>query len=188
MIMHKVSVIIPVYGVDRFIRRCTESLFNQTLKEVEYIFVNDCTKDGSMDILRDVINAFPDRAEQLTIVEHETNKGLAGARNTGLAKARGEYVFHCDSDDFVEATMLEKMYSAAKSADADMASTVTFSSPLKRTKDIWAIRIMAQAKNCFARAFSAATPNTMSGTSSCVVQCIWITACHSLRDTIWERI
>lgn len=117
----KVSVIIPVYGVERFIRRCAESLFNQTLKEVEYIFVNDCTRDGSMDILRDVVAAYPDRAAQVTILEHEANKGLAGARNTGLAQARGEYVFHCDSDDFVETTMLEKMYSAAKSADADMA-------------------------------------------------------------------
>lgn len=117
----KVSVIIPVYGVEKFIRRCAESLFRQNLQEVEYIFVNDCTKDGSMDILRDVIAEFPDRAPQVMILEHEHNKGLAGARNTGLAHAKGEYVFHCDSDDFVEITMLEKMYSAAKAADADIA-------------------------------------------------------------------
>lgn len=119
--MYKVSVIIPVYGVEKFIRRCTESLFMQTLKEVEYIFVNDCTEDGSMDILREVIGKYPERASQVTVLEHGQNKGLAGARNTGLAHARGEYIFHCDSDDFVEVTMLEKMYSAAKAAGADIA-------------------------------------------------------------------
>lgn len=119
--MYKVSVIIPVYGVEKFIRRCAESLFNQTLRDVEYIFVNDCTKDSSMSILQNVIAEHPEREAQVTILEHEANKGLAGARNTGLAQARGEYVFHCDSDDFVEATMLERMYLAAKAVDADMA-------------------------------------------------------------------
>ncbi len=116
----KVSVIIPVYGVEKFIRRCAESLFMQTLKEVEYIFVNDCTKDDSMGVLKEVLGKYPERASEVTILEHEQNKGLAGARNTGLAQARGEYVFHCDSDDFVEVTMLEKMYNAAKIADADV--------------------------------------------------------------------
>lgn len=119
--MCKVSVVIPVYGVEKFIQRCAESLFNQTLKDVEYIFVNDCTKDGSIGILQEVIARFPERAEQITILEHEQNKGLAGARNTGLSQAKGEYIFHCDSDDFVETTMLEKMYDAAKANDADIA-------------------------------------------------------------------
>lgn len=116
----KVSVIIPVYGVEKFIQRCAESLFDQTLKDVEYIFVNDCTKDRSMDILSTVIDRYPERKDQVTILAHEQNKGLAGARNTGLARASGEYVFHCDSDDFVEPTMLEKMYNAAKTTGSDI--------------------------------------------------------------------
>ena len=116
-----VSIIVPVYGVEKFVRRCAISLFSQTLRGIEYIFVNDCTKDRSMDILREVVGEFPERSNQVKIIEHNHNRGLAAARNTGLSHATGEYVFHCDSDDWVEPGMLEKMYAAAKEADADIA-------------------------------------------------------------------
>lgn len=115
----KVSVIIPIYNVSRFIERCASSLMQQTLNEVEYIFVNDATPDNSMDLLRSVIARHPARATQVKVVEHEHNKGLPAARNTGLAAATGEYIFHCDSDDFVEPDMLEHLYNAAKEKDAD---------------------------------------------------------------------
>lgn len=116
----KVSVIVPIYKVERFIARCAESLLNQTLQEIEYIFVNDATPDGSMDILKETIARYPSRADSCHIVEHEVNKGLPSARNSGLAVARGEYVFHCDSDDFVEPTMFEDMYKAAIESSADI--------------------------------------------------------------------
>ena len=116
----KVSVIIPIYNVSRFIERCACSLMQQTLNEVEYIFVNDATPDNSMELLRGVIARYPARAAQVKIVEHEHNKGLPAARNTGLAAATGEYIFHCDSDDFVEPEMLEHLYNAAKEKDADI--------------------------------------------------------------------
>ena len=115
----KISVIIPIYNVSRFIERCAESLMKQTLDEVEYIFVNDATPDNSMMLLRSVLERYPNRASQIKIVEHEQNKGLPAARNTGLAVATGEYLFHCDSDDFVECDMLELLYNAAKKNDAD---------------------------------------------------------------------
>ena len=115
----KISVIIPIYNVSRFIERCAESLMKQTLDEVEYIFVDDATPDNSMMLLRNVLKHYPNRASQIRIVEHEQNKGLPAARNTGLAVATGEYIYHCDSDDFIEHGMLELLYNAAKEKEAD---------------------------------------------------------------------
>lgn len=116
----KVSVIIPIYKVRNFIERCVCSLFEQTLKDVEYIFVDDASPDDSIEILKSCIERYPERKGQVTVLAHEQNKGLPAARNTGLAMAAGDYVFHCDSDDYVEKGMLEEMYDAAKEKDADM--------------------------------------------------------------------
>lgn len=116
--MYKVSVIVPVYNVQHFIERCATSLFAQTLEEVEFIFVNDATPDNSIDILRRIILNYPKR--KIIILEHEQNRGLPAARNTGLSIASGEYIFHCDSDDFVESEMLETLYDVAKVKDADI--------------------------------------------------------------------
>ena len=116
----KVSVIIPIYKVEAFIERCATTLMEQTLHEVEYIFVDDATPDRSIQILEEVVARYPEREEQVRIVHHEVNKGLPAARNTGLALATGEYIFHCDSDDHVELTMLEELYHAAKTQDADI--------------------------------------------------------------------
>ena len=116
--MAKVSVIVPIYNVSRFIKRCVESLFNQTLDDVEFIFVNDCTPDDSIDILKKVIADYPDR--NTMIINHEVNKGLPAARNTGLKAASGDYIFHCDSDDFIEPTMLNDLYYTACDDNADI--------------------------------------------------------------------
>ena len=82
--MPKVSVIIPVYGVEKYIERCARSLFEQTLEDMEFIFVNDCTKDNSIDILLRVIDEYPKRKSQVHILNHEFNKGLPVARQTGI--------------------------------------------------------------------------------------------------------
>ncbi|MDE6509077.1 MAG: glycosyltransferase, partial [Muribaculaceae bacterium] len=88
----KVSVIAPVYGVESFIGRAVESMMAQTLDDVEFIFVDDCTPDGSVSVLRDVVVRYPER--QVRILRHDVNRGLPAARNTGLDVARGEYIFH----------------------------------------------------------------------------------------------
>ena len=117
----KVSVCIPVYGVEKYIERCARSLFEQTMRDgIEFIFVNDCTPDKSIEILEKVLAEYPHRKKQTQIINHEKNSGLVAARKTGLAHATGEYIIHCDSDDWVELNMYEKMYHAAKAADADM--------------------------------------------------------------------
>lgn len=116
----KVSVIIPIFKVEKFIERCARSLFEQTLREVEFIFVDDASPDRSMEILHRTLTDYPERQEQIRILTHEQNKGLPSARNTGLEVATGEYIFHCDSDDYVEREMLEEMYAQAKQHDTDI--------------------------------------------------------------------
>lgn len=114
----KVSVIVPVYGVEKFVEHCAVSLMEQTLDGIECIFVDDCTPDSSVDIIRDVISRYPERDTR--IVSHSENRGLPTARNTGLELATGKYVFHCDGDDWIEPDMLEKMYAVAENANADI--------------------------------------------------------------------
>ena len=116
----KVSVIIPIYKVERFIDKCASSLFAQTLNDVEFIFVDDASPDRSMELLSKCITRYLGRKNQIKIVQHEENLGLPAARNTGLANATGEYVFHCDSDDFAEPEMLAMLYNKAKENDADI--------------------------------------------------------------------
>ncbi len=114
----KVSVIVPVHGVEKFVEHCAVSLMEQTLDGVECIFVDDCTPDHSVDIIRDVISRYPGRDAR--IISHSENLGLPSARNTGLGLAAGKYVFHCDGDDWIEPDMLEKMYAVAENANADI--------------------------------------------------------------------
>lgn len=111
--MPKVSVIIPIYGVEKYIERCARSLFEQTLDDMEFVFVNDCTKDKSIEVLKKVIEKYPHRKEQIVILHHLNNKGLSYARETGINVAKGEFIGHCDSDDWVEKDMYENMYKHA---------------------------------------------------------------------------
>lgn len=121
MAENKVSVIVPIYGVEKFIGRCACSLFEQTLRDgVEYIFVDDATPDDSIKVLKECLAKYPERAGQVEIITHSTNKGLPAARNTGLGRATGTYVVHCDSDDYVEPTMLQEMLTVAERENADI--------------------------------------------------------------------
>lgn len=115
-----VTVIILVYKVEDFFEQCVESLYGQSLQNIEYIFVDDCTPDRSMDILSTVLQRYPHRASQTKIVRHAENKGAATARNTGLSMAHGEYVIYCDGDDWVELDMYEKMYEQAVENKSDI--------------------------------------------------------------------
>lgn len=116
----KVSMLIPIYGGEKFIERCAVSLFEQTYQNIEYIFVNDCTKDNSVVILKNVVERYPQRKPQVRIIEHEKNKGLAGARNTAVAAATGEFVMHVDSDDYVDKDIVKRAILSQKKVDADI--------------------------------------------------------------------
>lgn len=118
---YRISVIVPVYKVEQFIGRCTVSLMEQTMDEgVEYVFVDDASPDRSIRILEETLGRYPEKKDHVRIIRHEKNLGLPAARNSGLDVASGEYIFHCDSDDYVESDMLEQMYSKAVDDDADI--------------------------------------------------------------------
>lgn len=118
--MTKISIIIPVYGVEKFVERCAISLFEQTLNSIEYIFVDDATPDKSIEIITNVLERYPQRKSQVTILRHDVNKGLPAARNTGLTAADGEYILHCDSDDYLEKDALERMLKTAENTDSNI--------------------------------------------------------------------
>ena len=115
-----ISVIIPVYKVEAYIERCAKSLFEQTFNNLEYIFVNDCTPDRSMEILRQLLELYPRRMDQVKIIHHSTNKGIAAVRNTGLKQATGKYIGWVDSDDWVETAMFEHLYTVAEKHNSDI--------------------------------------------------------------------
>lgn len=116
----KVSVIVPIYGVEKYIEKCLVSLFEQSMENIEFIFVNDKTKDNSMNILGEIVNRYIHLKSRIKVVEHENNLGLSAARNTGLKIASGEYIIHLDSDDWVDNDLYEKMYFMAKEKNADI--------------------------------------------------------------------
>lgn len=111
-----ISVIIPFYKVEPFVERCTRSLMEQTLSNVEFIFVDDASPDRSRAIIERVAAEYN---RDVRILAHAQNQGLPAARNTGLAEAHGEFIYHCDSDDYLEPTMLEELYNAAVAQAAD---------------------------------------------------------------------
>lgn len=106
--MSKVSVIVPIYGVEKYIERCARSLFEQTLDDIEYIFVDDCSPDKSIEILNAVIADYPQKIPYIKIIQHKKNKGLPLARRSGWKAATGEYIANCDSDDWVDSALFEK--------------------------------------------------------------------------------
>ena len=97
--MPKVSVIIPVYNVEKYIERCANSLFSQTLDDIEYLFVNDCSQDKSIEVLNKVLEKYSNRKKHVIIKNMEHNYGQATVRRWGMLHATGDFVIHCDSDD-----------------------------------------------------------------------------------------
>lgn len=117
---YDVSIIVPIYNVEKYIQKCAISLFEQDYKNVEYVFVNDCTPDGSMEALKDTIGEYPNRKDDIKIINKEKNEGLGQARKTGLYNSNGEYILFVDSDDWIEPDMVSKMYQNAKDNNADI--------------------------------------------------------------------
>ena len=118
--MPAVSVIIPVYRAEKYIGQCARSLFGQTMGDLEFIFVDDCSPDASMEILDRVLDEYPERRGQVKVLRNDVNRGQAYARRIGVEAATGEYIIHCDSDDWVETDMYGKLYKKASSENLDM--------------------------------------------------------------------
>ena len=113
----KVSVIIPVYNCEAFLPGCIDSLRQQRMQEIEMIFVCDASPDDSLSILR----RYEQMDSRIRVIAFEENRGVSAARNAGIEVASGEYVIFCDSDDWIESEMYERLYAMAKEHDADIA-------------------------------------------------------------------
>jgi len=113
----KVSVIVPVYNVEKYLRQCLDSLVNQTINDFEIIVVNDGSTDASQSIIDEYKAAYPD----LIHAYIKQNGGLSDARNYGVKRARGEYVGFVDSDDYAELNMFEELYNTASKGNYDVA-------------------------------------------------------------------
>lgn len=116
----KVSICVPVYGVEKYIGRCAETLFKQTYDNIEYIFVNDCTPDESMSILENILKLYPERKKQVRIINHKSNLKLGNARNTAVSAATGDFIIHVDSDDYIDLNLVEKCVKLQKKTQADI--------------------------------------------------------------------
>lgn len=118
--MKKVSVIVPIYGVEKFIERCARTLFEQTYIDIEYVFVDDCSPDNSVNILRGILKDYPNRASQVKIISHESNRGLGAARLTAMQNATGDLLMVVDSDDYISVDCVEKLVACQAEAGADI--------------------------------------------------------------------
>lgn len=115
-----VSICVPIFGVEKYIERCAKSLFAQTYENIEYIFVDDCSRDKSVDILLNIIDENPDKL--VKIIRHKNNRGLAAARNTAIEAAHGEFIMHVDSDDWIENNAVELLIHMQHETGADIVS------------------------------------------------------------------
>lgn len=115
-----VSIIIPVYGVEKYIERCANSLFAQTYSNIEYVFVNDCTPDRSIERLNEVLKKNPARKASVNVVENITNCGQAAVRNIGVKHCHGQFLMHVDSDDWLDVDVVEKCVKKQIETDADI--------------------------------------------------------------------
>ena len=121
----KVTIGIPIYSVEKYIKRCARSLFSQTYNNIEYIFVDDCSPDKSIDILLSILKQYPNRKEQVRIIRHDHNRGLGAARNTAVENASGDFITWVDSDDWIDSTMIEKMVRKQQESNADIITVNT---------------------------------------------------------------
>lgn len=117
---YKVSILVPVYKVERYIRRCAVSLFAQTYTDIEYIFVDDCSPDRSIDVLKEVMEEFPQRKGSVRILHNEANRGVAATRNVMDCHATGEFVMSVDSDDWIDHDTVEKCVAKQIEGDYDI--------------------------------------------------------------------
>lgn len=112
----KISVIIPVYNVGKYLRHCLDSVINQSLKDIEIVCVEDCSTDNSAEILRE----YAEKDSRIKCIFHEKNKGCVITRKDGVENTTGEYILFLDSDDFLAGNACQKLYKAIKEKDVDI--------------------------------------------------------------------
>lgn len=116
----KVSILIPVYGVESYIGKCAHSLMKQTYQDIEYIFWDDCTTDKSLSILRNVLSDYPEREQQVRVLNNENNQGVGATRQSLVQAATGDAILFVDSDDYVAPNAVETLVEAMQSQKVDI--------------------------------------------------------------------
>lgn len=128
--MIKISVIVPVYNVENYLRECLESIINQTLKEIEILCIDDCSTDNSYSILEE----YAKKDNRIILIKNLENKGGGYNRNIGIKEARGEYISFIDSDDYILKDYLENLYNTAKKYNSDIVNTLNIKTYIEETK------------------------------------------------------
>jgi len=113
----KISITVPIYNVEPYLRKCLDSLVNQTLEDIEIICINDCSPDNCLVIL----NEYAEKDNRIKIIDFEKNQGVSVARNTGIKTATGKYIGFCDPDDYVDLDFFKRLYEKAEDTGADIA-------------------------------------------------------------------
>lgn len=148
--MTKLSIIVPVYNVEKYLPKCLESLIKQTLKDIEIICVNDGSMDNSLAILKE----FASKDSRIKIIDNQ-HQGVAKTRNTGIEQSTGEYIGFVDSDDYIDIDFFEKLYNSATKSNSDIAIASILKHKnffniynAKYTKEETAITIQDKIKLC----------------------------------------
>lgn len=117
-----VSILAPIYKVEKYVERCARSLFEQTYSNLEFVFVDDASPDKSIEILQQIILDYPKWKECVTITHHDKNRGLASSRNTLVNNSKGEFLLHVDSDDWIEPNAVELLVKRQIETGADIVT------------------------------------------------------------------
>ncbi|MBR3627774.1 MAG: glycosyltransferase family 2 protein [Elusimicrobia bacterium] len=117
-----VSVIIPVYNVEQYLKKCLDSIINQTLKSIEILCINDCSTDSSFEILKE----YAGKDNRIKILDLKQNKGVSHARNLGLELAKGKYIYLIDSDDWLDDNYLETMVQKIEEVNSNILINANF--------------------------------------------------------------
>ena len=104
--MDKISIVVAVYNAEKTLKKCVDSLLNQTYNNIEIILVNDCSKDNSLDIC----NEYSKANDNVKVISNDRNYGVSDTRNNGIDNSTGEYICFVDSDDYVESNYIEVLY------------------------------------------------------------------------------
>lgn len=118
----RVSICVPVYGVENYIDRCARSLLEQTYEDIEYVFVDDCSHDNSILLLKEIIDKYPSRKANVKIIGHAQNEGVAVARNTAIDSATGDFVYFVDGDDYIEKDIIACLIAEQIRTSADIVT------------------------------------------------------------------
>lgn len=153
--MIKVSVIIPVFNVEKYLKECLNSLINQTLNDIEIICIDDCSTDNSLKILQE----YAKKDDRIKVFEQKENKGQGVARNFGITLAQGEFITFVNPDDYIETTMYEKMYAQAKTLNSDVVMC-DIQKYFEKTNKLEATKSFRNYKNIYKSELANLRPKT----------------------------